>query len=196
MEGLSAVGACRLCMVEVSGVARLLPACTTPCKRGWPWPPARRNSSPIGRLRSSCCSPSAITSVPGASLRVTASCRPSRKTTHHAHPLPLQLPAAQRRHQPPTLRARPQPLRPVLALRAHLRRDRGRARLDIAGRGINSRLVSELKRPLGEAPQLHQLRQCVRPAQREPWPKRVWCRGDMTKQRTVVSRLTTMREGQ
>jgi bidirectional [NiFe] hydrogenase diaphorase subunit len=30
MEGLTAVGACRLCTVEVSGVNRLLPACTTP----------------------------------------------------------------------------------------------------------------------------------------------------------------------
>jgi bidirectional [NiFe] hydrogenase diaphorase subunit len=30
MEGLSAVGACRLCVVEVAGVNRLLPACTTP----------------------------------------------------------------------------------------------------------------------------------------------------------------------
>jgi bidirectional [NiFe] hydrogenase diaphorase subunit len=34
MEGLSAVGACRLCMVEVSGVGRLLPACTTPVQEG------------------------------------------------------------------------------------------------------------------------------------------------------------------
>ena len=34
MEGLSAVGACRLCMVEVQGVARLLPACTTPAQDG------------------------------------------------------------------------------------------------------------------------------------------------------------------
>ncbi len=30
MEGLSAVGACRLCTVEIAGVSRLLPACTTP----------------------------------------------------------------------------------------------------------------------------------------------------------------------
>ena len=30
MEGLSALGSCRLCMVEVQGVSRLLPACTTP----------------------------------------------------------------------------------------------------------------------------------------------------------------------
>ena len=34
MEGLTAVGACRLCMVEVSGVSKLLPACTTPAQEG------------------------------------------------------------------------------------------------------------------------------------------------------------------
>lgn len=34
MKGLSAVGACRLCMVEVAGVSRLLPACTTPAEDG------------------------------------------------------------------------------------------------------------------------------------------------------------------
>ena len=34
LKGLSAVGACRLCMVEVSGIPRLLPACTTPVQDG------------------------------------------------------------------------------------------------------------------------------------------------------------------
>ncbi|MGA2961442.1 MAG: bidirectional hydrogenase complex protein HoxU [Candidatus Korobacteraceae bacterium] len=34
LEGLSAVGACRLCIVEVSGTDRLLPACTTPAQDG------------------------------------------------------------------------------------------------------------------------------------------------------------------
>ena len=34
LEGLSAVGACRLCIVEVSGSGRLLPACTTPVQDG------------------------------------------------------------------------------------------------------------------------------------------------------------------
>ncbi len=34
LEGLSAIGACRLCIVEVSGVGRLLPACTTPVQDG------------------------------------------------------------------------------------------------------------------------------------------------------------------
>ncbi len=34
LEGLTPVGACRLCMVEVSGVDRLFPACTTPAQDG------------------------------------------------------------------------------------------------------------------------------------------------------------------
>jgi bidirectional [NiFe] hydrogenase diaphorase subunit len=34
MEGLSSSGSCRLCLVEVSGVGRLLPACTTPAQNG------------------------------------------------------------------------------------------------------------------------------------------------------------------
>jgi bidirectional [NiFe] hydrogenase diaphorase subunit len=33
-EGLSSPGSCRLCLVEVSGVGRLLPACTTPAQSG------------------------------------------------------------------------------------------------------------------------------------------------------------------
>jgi bidirectional [NiFe] hydrogenase diaphorase subunit len=34
LEGLTPVGACRLCVVEVAGVNRLLPACTTPVQDG------------------------------------------------------------------------------------------------------------------------------------------------------------------
>jgi bidirectional [NiFe] hydrogenase diaphorase subunit len=34
LKGLSAVGACRICMVELAGTDRLLPACTTPIQEG------------------------------------------------------------------------------------------------------------------------------------------------------------------
>lgn len=34
LESITSVGACRLCIVEVSGVGRLLPACTTPVQDG------------------------------------------------------------------------------------------------------------------------------------------------------------------
>jgi bidirectional [NiFe] hydrogenase diaphorase subunit len=34
LKGLSAVGSCRVCMVELSGTDRLVPACTTPLQEG------------------------------------------------------------------------------------------------------------------------------------------------------------------
>lgn len=34
MKGLRPVGACRLCVVELAGVSRLLPSCTTPAQEG------------------------------------------------------------------------------------------------------------------------------------------------------------------
>ena len=34
LEGIASVGACRLCIVEIAGVGRLLPACTTPVQDG------------------------------------------------------------------------------------------------------------------------------------------------------------------
>jgi bidirectional [NiFe] hydrogenase diaphorase subunit len=34
LKGLSAAGACRVCMVELAGTDRLLPACTTPIQDG------------------------------------------------------------------------------------------------------------------------------------------------------------------
>ncbi len=34
LDGLTAVGACRVCLVEVSGVDRMFPACTTPIQDG------------------------------------------------------------------------------------------------------------------------------------------------------------------
>ena len=34
LEGLTPVGACRICIVEVSGIDRLIPACTTPIQDG------------------------------------------------------------------------------------------------------------------------------------------------------------------
>ena len=34
MEGLSPQGSCRLCMIEIQGVKKLQPACTTPVSQG------------------------------------------------------------------------------------------------------------------------------------------------------------------
>jgi len=48
LEGLSNVGACRICLVEVSGIDRLFPACTTPIQDGMS---VTTNSSRLARYR-------------------------------------------------------------------------------------------------------------------------------------------------
>jgi bidirectional [NiFe] hydrogenase diaphorase subunit len=39
LDGLSDVGACRLCLVEIKGNNKLLPACVPPSKKAWKSPP-------------------------------------------------------------------------------------------------------------------------------------------------------------
>jgi hypothetical protein len=62
-------------------------------------------------------------------------------------------------HLPPALRPRPQPLRALHAVRAGVRRDRGRLRVGRRRARHPVALVSELDRPWGEARDLHELRQ-------------------------------------
>jgi bidirectional [NiFe] hydrogenase diaphorase subunit len=48
LEGLSAVGACRVCMVELAGTDRLLAACTTPVQEGMS---IKTNSAKLAQYR-------------------------------------------------------------------------------------------------------------------------------------------------
>lgn len=48
LEGVTPVGACRLCIVEVAGIDRLLPACTTPVQDGMS---VTTNSPKLARYR-------------------------------------------------------------------------------------------------------------------------------------------------
>ena len=100
---------------------------------------------------------------------------------HHQRALCLQLPPPAGRSVPSALRARPQPLHPVHALRAHLRRDRGSARVgdDLARHSRPHRSRPEPE--VGRGEHLHQLRQ-VRAglSHRALWRRRAkrwrrWC---------------------
>ena len=72
LDGLSDVGACRLCVVEIKGNTKLFPACVTTVFEGME---VTTNANPRKHGRtstSSFCSPSAITSARSASRTATA----------------------------------------------------------------------------------------------------------------------------
>jgi ferredoxin len=157
MEGLSAVGACRLCMVEVSGVARLLPACTTPVQEGLA---VSTNSEQLHSYRKI-----ALELLLVERNHVCAVCVSSghcelqalaqeHGVTHVRYPY---------NYPKPAFRAGPQPLHPVLALRANVRRDRGRSCLGYLRPRHPIAPGFRVEAALGRGHELHQLRQ-VRPS--------------------------------
>ena len=123
LKGLSAVGACRVCMVELAGTDRLLPACTTPIQDGMSIKTSSAKLTQYRRMavelllveRNHICS--SCVSNGHCELQSMAQ---SLGVTHvryaYNNPrLPVDMIAS-------ALRPRPQPLHPLHALRASLRR--------------------------------------------------------------------------
>ena len=130
LEDITPVGACRLCIVEVSGVNRLLPACTTPVQDGMS---VTTNSEKLTQYRRIAHRvPLLRAQSPVRRLRLQ---QPLRAAGHgaaagrHQRALPVRLPEAAGGRLARALRAGPQPLHPVHALRARVRRSGRRARL-------------------------------------------------------------------
>ena len=122
LEGLSSPGACRLCLVEVAGVGRLLPACTTPARRRH----VRRHQLRDARAPPPDGAGTAVHRTQPRLLRLRLQ-RALRTAVDGAEAgddacrLSVQLPAAAGGHVASAIRAGPQSLHPVLALRAGVR---------------------------------------------------------------------------
>ena len=122
LKGLSAVGACRLCVVELAGTDRLLPACTTPVQEGMSIKTQSARLTLYRRMavelllveRNHICS--SCVSNGHCELQSMAQ---SLGVTHvrYAYNNPRLL----RRHVPSPLRPRSQSLHSLHALRARLR---------------------------------------------------------------------------
>ena len=160
MEGLSSAGTCRLCLVEVAGIGRLLPACTTPVHSGMSVTTDSENLAHHRLMalellfveRNHICA--VCVSNGHCELQALAQ---TLGLTHVRFPYNYPAPAG--RHLASPLRARSQPLRPLLPLRPRLRRDRRRPRLGHRRARHQLPVGLRSRSSVGRVRELHQLRQ-------------------------------------
>jgi len=196
MEGLVAVGACRLCIVEVAGVGRLLPACTTPVQDGM----AVTTSSPKLQAYRKI----ALELLLSERNHVCAVCVSSGHCELQALAQELGVTHVRYPYNYPRL--------PVDTSHPRYVLDHNRCVLctrcvracadiegahvwDVAARGIQSRLVSELLRPWGEAKTCTSCGKCVQVCPTGAMAEKGFAVEEMTKHGEAVSRLATTRGG-
>ena len=163
LEGLSAGRAPAACAWWRSPASA---ACCPPApprsRTAWRSPPTPRSSRGIARSRSSSCFSERNHVLRRVRLAtITASCRPWPRSSGVTHVrYPYNYPAAAGGHLARALRARPQPLHPLHALRAGVRRGGGRPRLGRQPRAASSSRARQRAEPaVGRVAKLHQLRQ-------------------------------------
>ena len=163
LEGLSTVGACRLCLVEVKGINQLLPACVTASKKAWRSRPNSERLQAYRRTilellfaeRNHICS--VCVSNGHCELQTLAqNARTSRS--------PLSLPlSASWRWMGPTNAFCVDHNRCILCTRCVRVCDEieGAHTWDVMGRGIDARVITDLNQPWGESETCTSCGKCV-----------------------------------
>ena len=194
LEGLSGVGACRVCIVELAGTDRLVPACTTPMQDGMS---IRTVSAKLTQYRRmaielllvernhvcSCCVSNGHCELQclAQSLGVTH--------VHYAYnnprlPVDMSHPRFVLDHNRCILCTR------CVRVCAEVE---GASVWEVSARGIHSRLVSDLKDDWGHANNCTSCGKCVQACPTGALAEKGLAVHEMTKQSGAITRLATQR---
>jgi len=194
LDGLSAVGACRLCLVEVAGQNRLAPACVTKVQEGMEVHTSSERIAKYRRMtlellfaeRNHIC---AICVSNGhcelqslaQSVGMTHVRLPYR---YHRTPVDASHPRFKVDHD-----------RCVLCTRCVRVCDEveGAHTWDVLGRGINARVITDLNQPWGESETCTSCGKCVNVCPTGALTNRGTAVGEMTKRQQFLPYLTLMR---
>ena len=197
MQGLTPVGACRLCVVEVSGVGRLLPACTTPVQEGMS---VTTESAKLGSYRRI-----ALELLFAERNHYCSVCVSNGRCELQSLAQKLGVTSVRYPYSYPRL--------PVDVSHPRFVLDHNRCILctrcvrvcsevegahvwDIRSRGVQSRLVSEMEKPWGKAESCTSCGKCVQACPTGALAEKGWAVEEMTKNYENISRLAIHRGAQ
>ena len=194
LKGLSASGACRVCMVELAGTDRLLPACTTPIQEGMSIKTASPKLTLDRRIavelllveRNHVCS----SCVSNGHCELQSMARELGVThvrySYNHPPLPLDM-----THPRFVLDQN----RCILCTRCVrvCAEVEGANVWEVSGRGIHARLVTDLKEDWGSAENCTGCGKCVQACPTGALAEKGFAVSEMVKESASVSRLATQR---
>ncbi|MGE5607706.1 MAG: bidirectional hydrogenase complex protein HoxU [Bacillota bacterium] len=195
LEGLSGVGSCRLCLVEIKGMAKLLPACVTRVKEGME---VTTNSERLQRYRKTIIEllfseRNHVCSVCVSNGHCELQAMAQKLGVTHVH-LPYRYPklTVDATH----LRFVQDDNRCILCQRCVRACDEieGAHTWDIMGRGIDARVITDLNQPWGDSNTCTGCGKCVQVCPTGALTEKGRSTAEMVKKQQFLQYLTTMRE--